>query len=88
MREHIEQLDASHENMKSYVCYEKPSAQDACHKTGFIDLPWLQEVTSKDSDFYFCGPVPFMRAANQALKDWNVPAERIHFEFFGPADTL
>ncbi|GIP25314.1 flavohemoprotein [Paenibacillus sp. J23TS9] len=88
MREHIEQLDAAHHSMKSYVCYEKPLDQTLCHKIGYIDLPWLQEVTSKESDFYFCGPVPFMRAVNQALQAWGVPAERIHYEFFGPAGSL
>ncbi|GIO30677.1 flavohemoprotein [Paenibacillus albilobatus] len=88
MREHVEQLDASHDNLKSYICYEKPLGQVACHKTGYIDLPWLQEITSQDSDFYFCGPVPFMSAVNKALKEWGVPEERIHYEFFGPAGTL
>ncbi|MCJ8011242.1 NO-inducible flavohemoprotein [Paenibacillus sp. KQZ6P-2] len=88
MREHVEQLDAEHDQLKSYVCYEKPLGQCSCHKSGYIDLPWLQEVVSKDSDFYFCGPVPFMRAVNQALKEWGVPEERIHYEFFGPAGTL
>lgn len=88
MREHVEELDAAHDKLKSYVCYEKPLGQCTCHKTGYIDLPWLQEVTSKDSDFYFCGPVPFMSAVYQALQAWGVPAERIHYEFFGPAGSL
>lgn len=88
MREHIEQLDASHDNLKSYICYEKPLGQGFCHKTGYIDLPWLQEIVSQNSDFYFCGPVPFMSAVNKALKEWGVPEERIHYEFFGPAGTL
>lgn len=88
MREHIEQLDTSHDNLKSYICYEKPLGQGFCHKTGYIDLPWLQEIVSQNSDFYFCGPVPFMSAVNKALKEWGVPEERIHYEFFGPAGTL
>lgn len=88
MKEHIKQLDASHPQLKSYVCYEKPAAGDVCDKTGFIDLSWLRETTALESDFYFCGPLPFMRAVHQALNDWGVPAERIHYEFFGPADTL
>lgn len=88
MREHVSELDTANSQMKSYLCYEKPLHSGACHKIGYIDLPWLQEITDKESDFYFCGPVPFMRAVNQALQTWGVPAERIHYEFFGPADSL
>ncbi len=88
MREHVEKLDAAHDKLKSYVCYEKPLGQCTCHKTGYIHLPWLQEETSKDSAFYFCGPLPFMSAIYNALQAWGVPAERIHYEFFGPAGSL
>ncbi|GAB6990481.1 NO-inducible flavohemoprotein [Paenibacillus pini] len=88
MKEHIEQLDASHPHMKSYLCYELPRENDISHKTGYIDLAWLQEIVSPEADFYFCGPVSFMRAVNHALQELGVPAERIHYEFFGPADSL
>jgi 3-ketosteroid 9alpha-monooxygenase subunit B len=33
-------------------------------------------------DAYICGPGPFMAAAEEALKDSGVPAERIHIEVF------
>jgi nitric oxide dioxygenase len=29
-----------------------------------------------------------MKAIYKALKEWQVPDERIHFEFFGPAGSL
>lgn len=88
MREHINQWTEAHPSLRSYVVYESPAAGEECDKTGYIDLPWLQTVASADADFYFCGPTPFMRAIHQALKQWKVPEERIHFEFFGPADSL
>ncbi|MET1076202.1 MAG: globin domain-containing protein [Umezawaea sp.] len=31
-----------------------------------------------------CGPLPFMRTVRRALLDRGVPAERIHYEVFGP----
>lgn len=88
MKKHITDLTEQHSNLQSYLVYESPEADESCDKSGFIDLPWLQTVAYPQADFYFCGPVPFMRAINQALREWGVPEERIHFEFFGPADTL
>lgn len=93
MREHVQQLAAQHENIKSYVCYEKPTKEDRntwnYDKEGYIDLTWLKSILpSNRADFYFCGPIPFMKAIHSALKEWGVPADRIHFEFFGPAAVL
>ncbi|BCJ87251.1 NO-inducible flavohemoprotein [Effusibacillus dendaii] len=93
MKEHVAKLAAENENVKSFVCYEKPTKQDRIAKNfdkeGFIDLQWLKSILpNNEADFYFCGPVPFMKAVYRALKEWGVPEERIHFEFFGPAGSL
>ncbi|WP_068616835.1 NO-inducible flavohemoprotein [Paenibacillus tuaregi] len=88
MKDHILELTKNHNNLKSYLIYEDPADGEVCDKTGYIDLPWLQQVADGQADFYFCGPVPFMRAVNRALQEWEIPQERIHFEFFGPADSL
>ncbi len=93
MREHVEALAAKHDQVKSYVLYSEPTAEDraACafDKEGFIDLAFLQSVLADNqSEFYFCGPVPFMKAVYQALKEWGVPQSRIHYEFFGPLGSL
>ncbi|WP_299535926.1 globin domain-containing protein [uncultured Streptomyces sp.] len=42
-----------------------------------IDLP-------EDLTVYLCGPLPFMRAVRGDLLRRGVPAERIHYEVFGP----
>ncbi|MEF2964519.1 NO-inducible flavohemoprotein [Paenibacillus sp. M1] len=89
MKEHIDKLTREHQGqLRSYHVYESPAEGESCDKTGYIDLPWLKTVADPSADFYFCGPLPFMRAINRALKEWGVPEERIHFEFFGPADSL
>ena len=41
-----------------------------------------------DADFYFCGPKGFMRMLALGLRAIDVPEQRIHFEFFGPAQAL
>ncbi|SDY25407.1 nitric oxide dioxygenase [Evansella caseinilytica] len=93
MHDEVKHIAARHDNAAYYVCYEKPTEKDRAErrfdKEGYIDLAWLQSILKDNSgDFYFCGPSPFMKAINKALTDWNVPAEKIHFEFFGPADQL
>jgi nitric oxide dioxygenase len=92
-KDHVKQRSSEKENIKSLVCYEKPTEEDrqnqSFDKEGFIDLEWLQSVLpSNEAKFYFCGPLPFMKAIYGALKKWNVPEENIHYEFFGPAGTL
>ncbi|MFS8070300.1 MAG: NO-inducible flavohemoprotein [Byssovorax sp.] len=52
---------------------------------GHLTLEQLQAVVPDgECEFYFTGPVTFMRAMRVALRRWNVPAERIHYECFGP----
>jgi nitric oxide dioxygenase len=82
-----------HPQVKTHVVYSAPTEEDrargAFQKEGRIDLAWLETVLpSRDADFYFCGPVPFMSTVNRALVAWGVPEERIHFEFFGPAGDM
>jgi nitric oxide dioxygenase len=93
MKETLEELAGNNPQVAVYWCYDKPTDRDktmsAFHKEGYIDLPWLQSIVpTKDASFYFCGPVPFMKAVNSALKEWEVPASDIHYEFFGPAGSL
>jgi nitric oxide dioxygenase len=88
MKDKVADLAKSHPALQSYVCYESPGEGDQCNKSGYIDLSWLQEIAVVNSEFYFCGPTPFMKAIYKALKEWQVPDERIHFEFFGPAGSL
>ncbi|MBO8163960.1 MAG: NO-inducible flavohemoprotein [Brevibacillus sp.] len=93
MREHVSRLTANHSQVRSFVCYAKPTPEDRIAKNfdkeGFIDLQWLQSILpDKNADFYFCGPVSFMKSIYRALKEWGVPEEFIHYEFFGPSGTL
>src|SRR5699024_11997850 len=76
----------------AYFCYEKPTEPDKAEKVyakeGFIDLPWLKDILSDNQkDFYFCGPMPFLKAINGALKEWGVPVENRHYELFTPMST-
>lgn len=72
------------------VFYEAPRAEDDGHDaTGRITGAWLAANTPfAEADYYLCGPKPFMRAMIEALGRLGVGADRIHYEFFGPADEL
>lgn len=41
-----------------------------------------------DADYVICGRRPFLRHAVSSLSLAGVPAGRIHYKFFGPADEL
>ncbi|WP_256759375.1 NO-inducible flavohemoprotein [Cohnella sp. WQ 127256] len=93
MKEHVEELASNQQQVQAYWCYERPTTADestqAYHKKGYIDLSWLQSVVpTSNASFYFCGPVPFMKAVYGLLKEWGIPAQDIHYEFFGPAGSL
>jgi nitric oxide dioxygenase len=50
---------------------------------------WLACNTPiSEATYYLCGPKPFLRALVRGLAAKGVPAERIRYEFFGPADEL
>lgn len=81
------------ENLRSFVFYASPTEDDRHNNRfdieGFVTKNWLKEnVSFVDSDFYFCGPTPFMKAIYLSLKELGVDKDRIHFEFFGPMGSL
>lgn len=90
--DHVKTIASDHKKVQSFVIYEKPTEEDkvknAFDKEGYIDQEWIEQHLPKDADFYFCGPEPFMRAVNRSLKEWGVPEERIHYEFFGSFGKL
>lgn len=91
LKDHVANLTNEHDQMKSFIVYEKPTTEDdnCYHKQGYIDKEWLESVLPKqEADYYFCGPVPFMKAVYSALKELKISEERIHFEFFGPASDI
>ncbi|WP_080873923.1 NO-inducible flavohemoprotein [Oceanobacillus timonensis] len=93
MREHVEALTKKHKHINAFICYAAPTKQDRIEnrydKEGFIDLDWLKTVLSDNKkDFYFCGPLPFLKAINDALKEWGVSEENRTYELFSPVSTI
>ena len=90
MGPHIRALTAAHPRARSTVFYEAPANDGDGHDhAGRISGSWLSQQTPiQEADYYLCGPRPFLRALVSDLRDAGVPADRIHYEFFGPADEI
>jgi nitric oxide dioxygenase len=54
---------------------------DGAHE-GFMSLDGV--TIPENASVYLCGPLPFMRSLRSQALNSGVPAERIHYEIFGP----
>lgn len=93
MQDQVKALAAAHGRAKVATFYSEPDAGDVLGQThdveGFVSIDWLKDNTPfATADFYLCGPKPFLRALVGGLVATGVEADRIHYEFFGPADEL
>ncbi|PLR76199.1 NO-inducible flavohemoprotein [Bacillus sp. V3-13] len=94
MRDHLAKISNEKQNVTSYLFYDSPTEEDRqsknCDFEGFISYEWLKEQIefNEETDFYFCGPVPFMKSVYQSLNKLGIREDKIHFEFFGPMGSL
>ena len=93
MGAHVRGLVANRENLSARTFYAEPDPQDRpgehYDEAGLITTDWLMANTpSERATYYLCGPKPFLAALSSGLTRAGVPAERVRFEFFGPADEL
>ncbi|MEV1053300.1 globin domain-containing protein [Streptomyces sp. NPDC049887] len=65
-----------------HLWYESPGDEAPEAAVGRADLGGLELPEGLTA--YLCGPLPFMRAVRGELLRRGVPAERIHYEVFGP----
>ena len=74
---------AEHKRFKYFTVYE---ADDSGDYHGYLSDEMLENMgVDFGSDFYFCGPVPFMRHVAGLLRARGVARDQIHFEVFGPS---
>lgn len=89
----VRELAVGRPNVQVHVRYDAPEASDLsdgrCDGTGFVDGEFLRNwLPTKDAEFYFCGPRPFMQSIYRELQAWGVDESRLHFEFFGPRQEI
>ncbi|MCB4771494.1 NO-inducible flavohemoprotein [Ancylobacter sp. Lp-2] len=93
MRDHVRTLAAATPAVRVVDFHQTPLPDELAGRdfdeAGLITDEWLVSNTpAGEADYYICGPKPFLRAAISTLSLAGVPAERIHYEFFGPADEV
>ena len=77
----LKELDASLANSTYKAIYSEEG-------DGFITREFLAANVLEGSDIYVCGPTPFMQAVLSSLYQLGFSEEKVHFEFFGPAEEL
>jgi len=78
---------------RRYIVYSRPTATDQVG-TDFdvprhIDTPLLERIgVSQGSDFYLCGPSPFLQNMRDGLQNWGVLGGNVHTEIFGSLEAI
>jgi len=86
-------LAARHSNINVRILYSQPEGADRpgadFDRAGRVTIDYVKEnLPGRDFDFYLCGPTAFMKDLYDGLRTWGVPESDIHYEFFGPAQSL
>ncbi|MEG2936632.1 MAG: FAD-binding oxidoreductase [Clostridium sp.] len=72
--------------IKNTVFYSAPLAEDNegvdYNLKGYISKEFLKENLNLNSDFYLCGPPPFMKIVENYLIELGVDKSRINYELF------
>ena len=69
--------------------YDEPSSTDQPDYKGLLMPEVLKaNISSLDAEYYFCGPVQFMKQVKQMLLSLEIPEGQLHYEFFGPSGDL
>ncbi len=81
------------ENITTKTVYSLPLTGDILGKDydykGYLTSEIIEDLNiNSDSEFYFCGPTPFMANTLSILENLNVKSEHINYEFFGPVEEL
>ena len=93
MRDRVAKLSEAAAGIRLHTFYAEPLATDRkgqdYDEAGLVSAGWLAGNTPiAEATYYVCGPKPFLRAVVGGLAREGVPADRVRYEFFGPADDL
>lgn len=55
---------------------------------GRINKEWMEENLPKDGEYYFCGPVQFMKSIYENLKSMGIKEGEINYEMFDSKEKI
>jgi len=81
------------DSFNKIVFYEEPLESDVLNEDfnhqGLIDFEKIKEnINQSNTDYYLCGPVPFMRSIHKTITTWGVDEANIYYEVFGANKSL
>ncbi|GIU37572.1 flavohemoprotein [Shewanella colwelliana] len=81
-----------HDKLTRFVWYRQPNSQDLPAEDyqfeGTMELSKVADKIQPNARYYFCGPVAFMASIKQQLLDLGIDSSRMHYEVFGPHESL
>lgn len=96
-KDHVRSLADKHENLKVTFFASSPAQHEQrgidFHRDGRVDLQkldWKEDLFLDDprTEFYICGPAPFMTKMFKYLEERGVDSSRIKMELFGAGGVL
>lgn len=89
----LDTLASDYQNLTLHVRLSAPTEADRVQgrhdSEGLLDDDLLTALLgNRRAEFYFCGPVPMLQHTYRLLKARGVADADIHYEFFGPAESL
>ena len=89
----VRHIAAECPNIRTHFSYDAPLPDDVrhnrCDSTGFLDEELLGELLpTTESEFFLCGPKPFMLGVLACLNSLGVAGSSVHYEFFGPKQEM
>jgi ferredoxin-NADP reductase/MOSC domain-containing protein YiiM len=85
----LQQLNDGH----SYIQYSRPGPSDErgvdFDSPGHLTASAFHKIgVPRESQFYLCGPAPFLRDLTAGLVAWGVTGDHIHTEIFGTLGSI
>ena len=91
-KDELEKIVAENSQVKKAIFYQAPLEEDELNKyddfEGFVSEEWIKENVPSDGDFYFCGPLGFMKHIYNTLRAIGINEDEIHYEMFGAHQDL
>ena len=91
-KEEIKELENNNNNLKVTTIYTRPLDCDKLGNefqvSGRISKEYMKNNLPRNGEFYFCGPVQFMKYLYHNLIDMNINKEDINYELFAAGEDI
>ncbi|WP_294345739.1 FAD-binding oxidoreductase [uncultured Clostridium sp.] len=88
----INELVKNNDNIELTTIFTRPLEEDKLGEDfdfkGRINAEWMKENLPMDGEFYFCGPIEFMRTLYKGLEAMGVEKDAINYELFAPGEDI